>query len=54
MSQPSICLICAYREHCVKQSRRGVVVCPEFTKDLRIKEDVKEEKSSEGEVIEND
>ena len=48
MGGPSICLICAYREHCVKKSKRGILMCPEFTRDLRIKEEVEEKKSREG------
>jgi len=44
MSKNTICVVCAYRENCQKKfSAQGARNCPDFERDLSIKE-VKEEK----------
>jgi len=43
--QPSLCLICAWRENCIKKSKRDIFMCPDFTKDIRIKDEKKDEKN---------
>jgi len=38
--EPSLCIICAWRENCKKQLLKGKDVslkCPDFTRDLSIK-----------------
>ena len=38
--EPSLCIICAWRENCKKQFLKGKDVslkCPDFTRDLSIK-----------------
>lgn len=41
-----ICIVCAWRATCQKQfSMKAGQKCPEFAKDMTIKEEEKEEKS---------
>lgn len=45
MSEQQLCIICAYRATCQKQfSLPAGRKCPEFTKDLTLKEPKTEEK----------
>jgi len=40
VDEPSLCILCAWRENCQKRFLRGKEVslrCPDFTKDLSIK-----------------
>jgi hypothetical protein len=44
-SQPTICAVCAWREGCKKKynySQGGSVKCPDYTRDLALKDKKKE------------
>lgn len=50
MSKNTICVVCAYRENCQKKfSAQGARNCPDFERDLSIKE-VTEEKEQKPET----
>lgn len=49
-NEPSICVVCAWRKDCRKRFMKGGDVtlrCPDFTKDLAIKETESDDKEED-------